>query len=155
MKKVAPDKLILSDDINNNNNMRRANKTSAAGKRSTHLDLPSSHDDGIDDSSKVHKQRKSTSKSALFIAIACGLAAIGTLIYVSDKVFSTNVGSKLVGKGDVQNSAVKKERFLPQQNRLLPPDSIYRTKIEDIHGEYKQLMDFSGKVSLVVNVACE
>lgn len=153
MKTVAPDKLILSDDINNNN-MRRANKTSAAGKRSTHLDLPSSHDDGIDDSSKVHK-RKSTSKSALFIAIVCGLAAIGTLIYVSDKVFSTNVGSKLVGKGDVPNSAVKKERFLPQQNRLLPPDSIYRTKIEDIHGDYKQLMDFSGKVSLVVNVACE
>lgn len=131
--------------------MRRANKT---GKRSTHLDLPSSHDDGVDDSSKVHK-RKSTSKSALFIAIVCGLAAIGTLLYVSDNVFSTNVGSKLVGKGDASNSAVKKERFLPQQNRLLPPDSIYRTKIEDIHGEYKQLMDFSGKVSLVVNVACE
>ena len=150
MKTVAPDKLILSDDITN---MRRANKT--AGKRSTHLDLPSSHDDGVDDSSKVHK-RKSASKSALFIAIVCGLAAIGTLIYVSDKVFFTNVGNKLVGKGDAPNSAaVKKERFLPQQNRLLPPDSIYRTKIEDIHGEYKQLMDFSGKVSLVVNVACE
>lgn len=151
MKTVAnnPDKLILSDEITN---MRRANKTS--GKRSTHLDLPSSHDDGVDDSSKVHK-RKSASKSALLIAIVCGLAAIGTLIYVSDKVFSSNVGNKLVGKGDAPNSAVKKERFLPQQNRLLPPDSIYRTKIEDIHGEYKQLMDFSGKVSLVVNVACE
>ena len=49
----------------------------------------------------------------------------------------------------------KNNKYLPQENRLLPPDSIYRTKIEDIHGNYQQLMDYAGSVSLVVNVACE
>ena len=47
------------------------------------------------------------------------------------------------------------ERFLPQQNRLLPPDSIYRTEVEDIHGNWKKLMEYSGGISLIINVACE
>jgi hypothetical protein len=47
------------------------------------------------------------------------------------------------------------ERFLPQQNRLLPPDSIYRTEAQDIHGDWKQLMEYSGGISLIINVACE
>jgi len=37
----------------------------------------------------------------------------------------------------------------------LPPDSIYRTEVQDIHGDWKQLMDYSGGISLIINVACE
>eukprot|EP00804_Cyclotella_cryptica_P006181 CCRYP_015265-RA/>CCRYP_015265-RA protein AED:0.49 eAED:0.49 QI:0/-1/0/1/-1/1/1/0/62 len=50
---------------------------------------------------------------------------------------------------------VDAERFLPQQNHLLPPDSIYRTTITDIHGISQQLMKYTGSIALVVNVACE
>lgn len=123
-------------------NMRRATKSSST-KRSTHLDLVD--DDGIG-SSKIHKPN-TNSRVNLAKAIVCALAALGTLWYINDKVFNR--------KGKVgTDKAAEKERILPQQHSL-PPDSIYRTKVEDINGEWKQLMEYSGSVSLVVNVACE
>jgi hypothetical protein len=132
-------------------NMRRSNKTSGgaqAKKRTTHLDLPSSTDDATN-SAKVHK-RKGTSKSAIAVALLCAISALGTLFYISDKVLSKK------GKvGAETSSGSSKERFMAEQNRLLPPDSIYRTKVEDIYGDWQQLMQYSGSVSLVVNVACE
>ena len=42
-----------------------------------------------------------------------------------------------------------------QPTELLPPDSIYRVGVQDIHGSWVQLEKFAGSVSLVVNVACE
>lgn len=133
--------------------MRRSNKASSK-KRTTHLDLPSNDDVG---SGKIHK-RKSTSKSTIAFASLCGLIALGTLFYVSNKVFSPD-GNVLASIGKQatsgSNSLQHKERFMAQQNRILPPDSIYRTKVQDIHDDWQQLMKYSGSVSLVVNVACE
>ena len=123
--------------------MRRATKSSST-KRSTHLDLVD--DDGIG-SSKIHKP-KTKSKADLAKAIFCALVALGTLYYNYDKVFNRK------GKTAKVKPLTYKERILPHQLSL-PPDSIYRTKVEDIHGERKQLMEYSGSVSLVVNVACE
>lgn len=123
--------------------MRRTNKNKA---RKTHLDLPS-NDDGVG-AAKVHK--KGASKSQLAMTILCGLAALGTLFYVNSMVFSTGKDA-----GSAGGSLPHKARFMEQQNRMLPPDSIYRAKVQDIHDNWQELMKYSGSVSLVVNVACE
>lgn len=147
-KEVGAVKSLLQYD-----DMRRANKAAAPSSlpKRSHLDV----DDGSahhNHNTKVHKH-KGASKSSLLFAIICGLAAMGTLVYVSKAVFSNNGSDKVTKKSEIPQQ--NKERYLPQQNRLLPPDSIYRTTIEDIHGKQQQLMDYSGSVSLVVNVACE
>jgi len=136
-------------------NMRRSNK--ATKKRTTHLDLPSHDDNAGSTGGKTHK-RKGSTKSAIAVALLCGLAALGTLFYVSNMVFNPD-NKKVMGGGKEaasgSNSLPHGERFVAQQNRVLPPDSIYRTKVQDIHGDMQQLMKYSGGVSLVVNVACE
>mmetsp|Transcript_31004 Transcript_31004/g.66010 ORF Transcript_31004/g.66010 Transcript_31004/m.66010 type:complete len:140 (+) Transcript_31004:109-528(+) len=139
--------------------MRRSNK--AVKKRTTHLDLPSNedHNDNAGSTGSKSHKRKGSAKSAIAVALLCGLVALGTLVYVSKKVSTTNDNQMVpgVGKEAVSGSSslLHRERFMAQQNRVLPPDSIYRTKVQDIHGDWQQLMKYSGAVSLVVNVACE
>jgi hypothetical protein len=149
MPGINTDKVVHQDITNN---MRRANKATAAVKRS-HLDVQSGADMNI--SSKIHKKKSNTNNSSLALALLCGAAALCTLLYVSNKVFSSTTAKSERKVFSEHMEEIKKERYLPQENRLLPPDSIYRTKIEDIHGNYQQLMDYAGSVSLVVNVACE
>ena len=140
------DKVVHQDIVNN---MRRANKTPAAVKRS-HLDIQS----GAGADTKIHK--KKSNNSSLALALLCGAAALCTLLYVSNRVFSsTPIKSERKVFSKHMEEIKKNNKYVPQENRLLPPDSIYRTKIEDIHGNYQQLMDYAGSVSLVVNVACE
>ena len=142
--------------------MRRPTKVSSVAKHSSNLDLMPSNDDdeggGIVDS-KMHTKRTSKSSIMSFslaITIFCGLFALGTLFYVSNKVL---MKSRSIDEGINSLSsdlpAHTTERFLSQQNRLLPPDSIYRTQVQDIHGDWKQLMEYSGGISLITNVACE
>lgn len=38
---------------------------------------------------------------------------------------------------------------------LLPPDSIYRLTVENAHGALTSLMEYAGRVTLVVNTACQ
>lgn len=146
--------------------MRRSNKPFSSGIKSKQgLDLPSYVHD-IDDGSKIHKPKR-TPKSNIAIYLAIALISLGTLFYMARKVHSAKQsfltmpnGKLMVGRGkeatDPSSSSFsRQERFLAQQNRLLPPDSIYRAKVKDIHGDWQQLMQYSGSVSLVVNVACE
>ena len=149
----------VTKPVQDEDNMRRANK-GPSSKRTTHLDLPSNEDGDVGNgSSKVHKRKGSRSKSTIAVACLCGLVALGTLFYVSNTVFSSEGKvAAILGKKAVSGSAEpvhNKERFMEQQNRLLPPDSIYRTKVQDIHDDWQQLMKYSGSVSLIVNVACE
>ena len=139
---------VVHQDITNN--MRRANKTPAAVKRS-HLDVQMG---GGGADTKIHK-KKSTSNSSLALALLCGAAALCTLLYVSNRVFSSTPIKSERKVFSKHMEEIKNNKYVPQENRLLPPDSIYRTKIEDIHGNYQQLMDYTGSVSLIVNVACE
>lgn len=156
--------------------MRRFNKPSTAG-RSSHLDLPSSNDNDDEGSTKIHKrkQQRSSNTKAIAVTFVCALIALGTLFFVADKVRTdgeiyakTPNGSILVGSKKKEASVVggsdggssssisnEQQRFLSQQNRLLPPDSIYRSNIMDIHGNQQQLMKYAGSISLIVNVACE
>ena len=132
--------------------MRRANKTPAAVKRS-HLDIQMG---SVGADTKIHK--KKSNNSSLALALLCGAAALCTLLYVSNRVFSsTPIKSerKVFSKHMEEIKKNNNDRYQSHENRLLPPDSIYRTKIEDIHGNYQQLMGYAGSVSLVVNVACE
>ncbi|KAL7530222.1 hypothetical protein ACHAXR_005981 [Thalassiosira sp. AJA248-18] len=126
--------------------MRRSSKASSGTqvkKRTSHLDLPSNDDDG-GSISKIHPKRKSASKPVIAVAILCGLVAVGTLFYVSNKVFQAPKIMTGTGKEAVPGSNSLPQRFMAQQNRLLPPDSIYRTKVQDIHGDWQQLMQYSG-----------
>ena len=156
--------------------MRRFNKPSTAGRLS-HLDLPSSNDNDDEGSTKIHKrkQQRSSNTKAIAVTFVCALIALGTLFFVADKVRTdgeiyakTPNGSILVGSKKKEASVVggsdggssssisnEQQRFLSQQNRLLPPDSIYRSNIMDIHGNQQQLMKYAGSISLIVNVACE
>lgn len=120
---------------------RRATK---APQRSTHLDLVDNDNGDI----KIHnKRRANNTKANIARAIFCAVAALTTLYCVST--------GKVTFKRIMSRTPSKKEQDLSQQQINLPPDSIYRTKVEDIHGEWRRLMDYAGNVSLVVNVACE
>jgi hypothetical protein len=133
--------------------MRRSNKASGAGaqgqgrKRTTHLDLPSNDDAGI---SKIHKSKKAgPNLSTIAVAVLCGIAAIGTLLYFSGKVSPSSGRERTLDK-----KGGGSQRFMAEQIAL-PPDSIYRTKVQDIHSDWQELNQYAGSVSLIVNVACE
>ena len=123
--------------------MRRSNKASSTSKkkRTTHLDLPSHDNDG---SSKVKKRKSASSKSTIAVAVLCGIAALGTLFFVSNKVFQASKGQPKSISGS--HSLPHRKRGMEQKNSLLPPDSIYRTKIQDIHGDWQELSQYAGSV---------
>ncbi|KAL7475991.1 hypothetical protein ACHAW6_001882 [Cyclotella cf. meneghiniana] len=146
--------------------------TSPPGQRSSHLDIPSSHDDD-EAVSKGHKsKRHGASKSTVCVAALCSIIALATLIYVAKTVKSDANALFKLSRGKIaavkniqhkmkhhppkqghkdSNKLTASERFLPQQNHLLPPDSIYRTTITDIHGTSQNLMKYAGSISLVSN----
>ena len=136
-----------------NDSMRRANRASSGARstqRTTHLDLSSA-----DDVVAGRTRKPKTSWSSVAAAVLCGLATFGTLLYASRRVFSSG-GAMTAGR--VARKAVDAgPRATPQhlERTDLPPDSIYRTKVRDIHGNRQDFAQFAGSVSLVVNVACE
>ena len=139
-------------------NMKRPTKKSSGAQtnstqRTTHLDLQS-HDD-MGSSAKIHPKKKGTSMSALAVTVLCGLVALGTLFYVSNKVFSQGPNTMVGTNG--AHRVTSGSDLLSQANSMaqLPPDSIYRTKVMDIKGDWQELKQYSGGVSLIVNVACE
>lgn len=134
---------------------RRATKATVTN-RSTHLDLVDD-DAGIGGSSKIHK-RKAKSKADLVRAIFCAVAALTTLYFIyfiSNGALTAKRFGMSKGQAVDVRTRERKEEVLPPQQHNLPPDSIYRTRVKDIHDEWKHLMDYSGSVSLIVNVACE
>ena len=157
--------------------MRRTNKPSGYSaaappghiQRTSHLDIPSSHDD--EPSDKLHKSKRArASKSKILVTALCSLAALGTLLYVAKLVNSHGaIGLLQLGKSAKiaavhnmknrhhhQHHAAKSTGgHIPPQQNLLPPDSIYRSTITDIHGVSQNLIQYAGSISLIVNVACE
>ena len=143
----------------------------------SHLDISSSHDDEAGD--KLHKsKRRPHSKAKILVTALCGLVALGTLVYVAKLVVGNDEGSHLSSllqfktshmsaihnmhhktkhrhhdKPDI--SSVDASSSHANANILLPPDSIYRSSVTDIHGISQDLIQYAGSISLVVNVACE
>eukprot|EP00804_Cyclotella_cryptica_P017330 CCRYP_019001-RA/>CCRYP_019001-RA protein AED:0.04 eAED:0.04 QI:0/-1/0/1/-1/1/1/974/98 len=98
--------------------MRRSNKPSPSGysrlappgHRSSHLDIPSSHDSD-EPTSKVHKsKRRGASKSAVCVAALCGLIALATLIYVAKTVKSDALASFKLSDGKLPPSRTSNTR---------------------------------------------
>lgn len=165
--------------------MRRSNKPSGYSAASppghhhhrptSHLDISSSHDDEAAD--KLHKsKRRPHSKAKILVTALCSLVALGTMIYVAKLVVGNNEGSHLSSLLQFKTSHMSaihnmhhktKHRHHDKPditsvdtsnlaaNILLPPDSIYRSSVTDIHGISQDLIQYAGSISLVVNVACE
>jgi len=161
--------------------MRRSNRPSGYSaaappghiQRSSHLDIPSSHDD--EPSDKLHKSKRRGNKSKIVMAVVGSLVALGTLIYVANLV-ANGGGASLLQLGKRSHAAAAIHNIknkmkhhqhhhheearvqtasMSQAESLLPPDSIYRSTIIDIHGVSQNLSQYAGYISLIVNVACE
>ena len=160
--------------------MRRSNRPSSGYSaaappghhqpRSSHLDIPSSHDD--EPTNKLHKGStyKANKAKILVTTALCGLVALATLIYAAKLVTGNNGGGMLFNLLNLKSAKFsgihhkhKSHHNLEQhassaslsQQHILPPDSIYRSTMTDIHGLTQDLIQYTGSISLIVNVACE
>ena len=158
--------------------MRRPNKPSGYNaaappghiQRQCHLDISTSNDDNeLSEKLRKGKARRHSRTNQIIVAAICSLAVLGTLIYVASLV-NSNVASNLLQFGNsakiaaIHNMKKRKSNHhhhdaiksnsLIQQN-LLPPDSIYRSTMTDIHGTSRNLIQYAGSIALIVNVACE
>ncbi|KAL3779201.1 hypothetical protein ACHAWO_008107 [Cyclotella atomus] len=156
--------------------MRRSNKPSGYSaasppghhhRPSSHLDISSSHDDEAGD--KLHKsKRRPHSKAKILVTALCGLVALGTLVYVAKLVGGSHLSSLLQFKTshmsaihNMHHKTKHRHHDKPDissvdtsnaaANILLPPDSIYRSSVTDIHGISQDLIQYAGSISLVVN----
>lgn len=124
---------------------------------SSHLDLSSANDDHHgtttdNNAKKIHKKSKlqiiSRKRSSL-ISIVCGFViALGTIFYAVREF------THIFAKGNNKSSSLV-HRNSHHHNLQLPPDSIYRAKVTDIHNTPQDLLQYAGSISLIVNVACE
>ena len=131
---------------------------------SSHLDLSSANDD--DTAGKIHKKSKQQPRqkggSSILIAIVSGIIALGTLYYIANKfsyMTKHHVNSSLSihhggGEKKIENEEPNNDHH-HHSHLQLPPDSIYRTKITDIHDTPQSLLQYAGSISLIINVACE
>lgn len=142
---------------------------------SSHLELSSASADDNENTSKIHKkknkQRGSQQRgSSIAIATVCSLIAFGTLYFVAKYVSSmVNIGGAKSRSTTASIHHQQRKTLLAENNNnvdadkynhhhytnQLPPDSIYRAKVTDIHGTLQDLHQYAGSISLVVNVACE
>lgn len=121
-------------------------------------------------SSKSKRSKKSSSngssdiKNCLLVAVAV-LATIVVVGFLGMKSYrppqvEKYTPNKLRKKSQIRRmQGGKQEEYedakIPQAAAdFLPPNSVYATKMADIHGDMIDLSQYSGGVSLVVNVAC-
>ena len=134
---------------------------------SSHLELSSANADDNENTSKIHKKKKKQRQrgSSIAIAAVCSLIAFGTLYFVA-KYVSSMISTKSRSTGSIHHQ--QRKTILAENNNVdadkynhhhhtnqLPPDSIYRAKVTDIHGTLQDMHQYSGSISLIVNVACE
>lgn len=138
---------------------------------SSHLELSSANADDNENTSKIHKKKNKQGQRGSSIAIAaiCSLIAFGTLYFVA-KYVSSMISTKsrstasihhqqrkailAENKDVIDESSANKYNHHHHTNQL-PPDSIYRAKVTDIHGTLQDMHQYAGSISLIVNVACE
>ena len=138
---------------------------------SSHLELSSANADDNEITSKIHKKKNIKQRyqkgSSIAIAAVCSLIAFGTLYFVA-KYVSSMISTKSRSTGSIHHP--QRKTILAENNNVidadkynhhhhhtnqLPPDSIYRAKVTDIHGTLQDLHQYAGSISLIVNVACE
>jgi len=140
---------------------------------SSHLELSSANADDNENTFKIHKKKNNKQRyqrgSSIAIAAICSLIAFGTLYFVAKYVSSmiSIGGTKSRSTGSIhhqqrktilaENNNVDEDKYNHHHHHTnqLPPDSIYRAKVTDIHGTLQDLHQYAGSISLIVNVACE
>ena len=139
---------------------------------SSHLELSSANADDNEDTSKIHKKKNKQGQrgSSIAIAAVCSLIAFGTLYFVAKYVSSMiNIGGTKSSRSTsasihhqqrktilAENNNVDADKYNHHHHtNQLPPDSIYRAKVTDIHGTLQDMHQYAGSISLIVNVACE
>ncbi|VEU42797.1 unnamed protein product [Pseudo-nitzschia multistriata] len=131
--------------------MLRRNPSEVSSARKTELD---SFEHDNDKGSKMKRQKDSQTK-AIFCCLAI-IALLGLLAKVRVNHMQRYVPRRLrkqsnhhiPGENKVGNSNTK------SANDFLPPNSLYKLKVEDIHGKIVNFSSFRGMVTLIVNVAC-
>lgn len=98
-----------------------------------------------------HQRLARTKNTILFLAVFClvGIAAL--------YAFRDSTDFHPFSDGYLRARALKSRysRSMMQDANDIPYDSIYRLTVNDANGEPFALDQFSGSVSLVVNVACK
>lgn len=97
---------------------------------------------------KAKRQSKQRAQSTILFLLIIGVTCCGALYYFQD---STDFDP--FGPGGLRSRALKKTQKFYGHPSLLPPDSIYHLSVEDCEGEKISLEQYTGSVSLVVNVA--
>ena len=122
---------------------------------------------GDDDEKGVKVQRQAQAKKAKHALLIC-LTVMTTLFVVVLLQLHQNPSS-VTGKVRSRRDAVDQKRKPPvssaghhdkeiqifDPHADLPPDSIYRLTVKDQLGDPFPLIDYAGKVTLIVNTACK
>ena len=133
--------------------MLRKNTTSdeASSARNKNLD---GFDHDNDKGSKMKRHKDSQAKAVFFCLGIIALLGIIAKVRVNHLQKYT---PKRLRKQHFRGLAEQKEENAvdtPSAIDFLPPHSIYKLEVEDIHGEMLNFSKFRGMVTLVVNVAC-
>ena len=112
----------------------------------------------FDDDEKAAKLIRRARAKYMNMLLATGLV----LTVLSVMMVKVHHSPKLMMRGRHPNS---RSTELQQQQpmggaslrdvALLPPDSIYRREVENAQGKFTSLLEYAGKVTLVVNTACQ
>eukprot|EP00986_Skeletonema_menzelii_P011291 scaffold5793_cov146-Skeletonema_menzelii.AAC.5 len=145
---------------------------------SSHLDLSSANDDDTTNtttsstssgSKKIHKksmkqQLHRQKGSSIILATACCVISLCTIYYVATQFsymtkhhlnssLSIHHEQKMAvsNNQDDDNNEPNNHQHQHHHNNLhLPPDSIYRTELTDIHNKPQSLLQYAGSISLIL-----
>jgi Glutathione peroxidase len=106
---------------------------------------------GDEKGGKVKRQTKERVKSTLLFLFLFASLGLGALY-----IFQDSTDFDPLGPGGYLRAArvLKKTPFFRNPS-MLPPDSIYHLSVNDCNGDPVNLEQFSGSVSLIVNVASQ
>lgn len=142
---------------------------------SSHLDLSSANDDDTTSTTssataKIHKKSKQKQARqngfSMLAATACCLISLCTIYYAViqfsymanhhvNSSLSIHHEQKMAQQQQADDENDPNNNLHHRHNLQLPPDSIYRTELTDIYNKPQSLLQYTGSISLVVNVACE
>ena len=107
---------------------------------------------GDEKGGKVKRQTKESVKSTLLFLFLFASFGMGALY-----VFKDSTDFDPLGPGGYLRAArvLKKTPLFFRNPSMLPPDSIYHLEVDDCNGDSVHLEQYSGFVSLIVNVASQ
>jgi Glutathione peroxidase len=107
--------------------------------------------EGDEKGGKVKRQTKERVKSTLLFLFLFASFGLGALYVFQDSTDFDPLGAG----GYLRAARVLKKAAFFRNPSMLPPDSIYHLSVDDCNGEHVNLEQYSGSVSLIVNVASQ